>query len=43
MPGAFGRWTTLNLLNWIAAEGYNGDETFQRYHARIIQEQGIVE
>ena len=43
MPGAFGRWTTLNLLNWIAAEGYNGDETFQRYHARIIQEQGIIE
>jgi thioredoxin-related protein len=43
MPGAFGRWTTLNLLNWIAEEGYNGDETFQRYHARIIQEQGIIE
>jgi len=43
MPGAFGRWTTLNLLNWIAAEGYNGDVTFQRYHARIIQEQGIIE
>ena len=43
MPGAFGRWTTLNLLNWITEEGYLGDETFQKYHARIIQEQGISE
>ncbi|MFO8127200.1 thioredoxin family protein [Yoonia sp.] len=43
MPGAFGKWTTLNLLNWINEEGYLGDETFQKYHARIIQEQGITE
>ena len=43
MPGAFGRWTTLNLLNWITEEGYLGDETFQKYHARTIQEQGISE
>lgn len=43
MPGAFGRWTTLNLLNWIDAEGYNGDEPFQKYHARVLQEAGIVE
>jgi thioredoxin-related protein len=43
MPGAFGRWTTLNLLNWINEEGYLGDESFQRYHARIILEQGITE
>ena len=43
MPGAFGRWTTLNLLNWIKEEGYLGDEPFQKYHARIIQEQGITE
>jgi thioredoxin-related protein len=43
MPGAFGRWTTLNLLNWITEEGYLGDETFQRYHARVLQEQGIAE
>lgn len=43
MPGAFGRWITMNLLNWITQEGYLGDETFQRYHARIIQEQGISE
>lgn len=43
MPGAFGRLTTLNLLNWITDEGYLGDETFQKYHARMIQEQGITE
>lgn len=43
MPGAFGKWTTLNLLNWIHEEHYIGDETFQRYHARILQERGIVE
>ena len=43
MPGAFGRWTTLNLLNWVSSEGYEGEESFQRYHARILQELGIVE
>ncbi len=43
MPGAFGRLTTLNLLNWINEEGYLGEETFQKYHARIIQERGITE
>ena len=43
MPGAFSRSTTLNLLNWITEEGYLGDEPFQKYHARIIQEQGISE
>lgn len=43
MPGAFGRWTTFNLLNWILEEGYLGDEPFQKYHARIIQERGITE
>lgn len=43
VPGAFGKWTTLNLLNWVRDEGYAGDETFQRYHARILQEQGITE
>jgi len=43
MPGAFGKWTTLNLLNWISEDGYEGEESFQRYHARILQERGIVE
>ncbi len=43
MPGAFGKWTTLNLLNWIGEGHYEGEEDFQRYHARILQERGIVE
>ncbi|MEP2532565.1 thioredoxin family protein [Shimia sp.] len=40
MPGAFGKWTTLNLLNWVLEEGYLGDEPFQKYHARKFSEQG---
>ncbi len=38
MPGAFGKWTTKNLLTWIDEGGYQGDENFQKYHARKIQE-----
>lgn len=40
MPGAFGRWTTLNMLNWVVEKGYEGDEPFQKYHARKFAEQG---
>lgn len=43
MPGAFGKWTTRNLLSWILEEGYLGDEPFQKYHARMMQEAGIIE
>ncbi len=39
MPGAFGKYTTLNLLNWVLEHGYNGDESFQKYHARKFAEQ----
>jgi len=39
MPGAFGRWTTQNLLTWVLEEGYLGDEPFQKYHARRFAEQ----
>lgn len=39
MPGAFGKWTTINLLNWVLEKGYEGDEHFQKYHARKIKEQ----
>ena len=40
MPGAFGKGTTLDMLTWVAEERYllDGDEDFQRYHARRIQE-----
>ena len=38
MPGAFSASTTLDLLNWVLEEGYLGDEPFQKYHARKIDE-----
>nr|WP_254694273.1 thioredoxin family protein [Sulfitobacter sp. SK012] len=34
MPGAFGQHTTYNMLNWVVEKGYDGDESFQKYHAR---------
>lgn len=40
MPGAFGRWTTFNMLNWVVERGYAGEESFQRYHARMFAQQG---
>lgn len=39
MPGAFGRHTTFNMLNWVQGKGYEGDESFQKYHARKFAEQ----
>lgn len=39
MPGAFGKWTTLNMLTWIVEHGYETDEPFQKYHARKFAEQ----
>lgn len=39
MPGAFGRHTTFNMFNWVVEKGYDGEETFQRYHARKFAEQ----
>ncbi|SON57435.1 Thioredoxin-related protein [Hartmannibacter diazotrophicus] len=38
MPGAFGKWTFLNMFRWVREKGYETDEPFQIYHARIIQE-----
>jgi thioredoxin-related protein len=40
MPGAFGRHTTFNMLNWVVEKGYDGEEGFQKYHARKFAEQG---
>lgn len=42
MPGAFGRWTTFNMLNWVLEKGYDGDEDFQRYHARVFADQATA-
>ncbi|KIN63350.1 Thioredoxin SoxW [Sulfitobacter noctilucicola] len=39
MPGAFGRYTTFNMLNWVVEKGYDTDESFQKYHARKFAEQ----
>ena len=38
MPGAFGKWTFLNMFKWVREKGYEGDEHFQKYHARVIEE-----
>lgn len=40
MPGAFGKGTFLDLFTWVYDKGYDGDEAFQRYHARMIEERG---
>ena len=34
MPGAFGKSTTLHMFQWVAEKGYEGEEHFQKYHAR---------
>lgn len=39
MPGAFGKHTTVNLLTWVLDHGYDGDEPFQKYHARMLETQ----
>ena len=38
VPGAFGKWTVLDLFRWVREKGYEGDEHFQKYHARHIEE-----
>lgn len=38
MPGAFGKGTTRALLNWVLEKGYEGDEHFQKYVARVLSE-----
>ena len=39
MPGAFGALTVLHLLQWVSEHGYEGDEPFQKYHARRLAQQ----
>ena len=36
VPGAFGKWTTLHMFQWVVEKGYAGDEHFQKYHARKL-------
>jgi thioredoxin-related protein len=39
MPGAFERGTTRLMLQWVLERGYEGEEHFQHYVARMLQEQ----
>lgn len=39
VPGAFGKWTTLNMLTWVNEKGYASEEPFQKYHARMLETQ----
>lgn len=41
VPGAFGAQTTLNMLTWVNEELYLTDEPFQKYHARMIGQNGL--
>ncbi len=38
MPGAFGKGTTRNMFSWVLEKGYEGEEHFQKYHARKLSE-----
>lgn len=38
MPGAFSKFTTLDLLKWVNEKEYEGEESFQKYHARKFNE-----
>ncbi|MFN4056892.1 MAG: thioredoxin family protein [Roseinatronobacter sp.] len=39
MPGAFERGTTRLMLQWVLERGYEGEEHFQHYVARMLQAQ----
>jgi len=41
IPGAFGKHATLHLMEWVVDHGYDGDEVFQKYHARRLSEKGL--
>ena len=38
MPGAFGKWTVIDMFTWVRNKGYEGTEMFQKYHARHIDQ-----
>lgn len=38
MPGAFGKWTFLHMFQWVSQKGYETDEHFQKFHARMLEE-----
>ena len=42
IPGAFEKHTTLNLMRFVIQKGYDGDEPFQKFHARMLIEDGVI-
>ena len=45
MPGAFRKGTFLDMFKWVHQKGYEGEESFQQFHARSIRERvaaGVV-
>ena len=38
LPGGFGKLTFLHTFQWVHEKGYEGDEHFQKYHARKLVE-----
>jgi len=43
MPGAFEKYTTRHLMEWVVLKGYDEGEPFQKYHARMLKEEGVIE
>ncbi len=43
MPGAFGRQMFVNMFEWVRTKGYEGDEHFQKFHARRLEEKGYLD
>lgn len=40
LPGGFGKKTFIHTFEWVKEKGYEGEEHFQKYHARrLIEEQ----
>lgn len=38
MPGLLGKWTFVDMFHWVHEKGYEKDEHFQAYRARMIRE-----
>lgn len=36
VPGAFGRMTTYNMMDWVLTHGYDAELPFQKYHAERV-------
>ena len=42
MPGSFGKWTFLHAFKWVREKGYETDEHFQQYHARLLADRNAA-